>query len=100
MNEKAFGRVYTGSTNNSVQVLAYNDEDLTSIVGRMVFMDLTVDNKEYRSVGTISEIRTENNSLRDNAFSQLAARGDERVSTSGDIRYTKFNVQATFKLNK
>lgn len=98
---KAFGQATTNSTNSQIKVLAYSDEDLAAIVGRMVYMDLTVDGNDYRSIGTISEIRTENRSLQDGALTSLTARGDSRVSLSTpDIRYTQFNIQATFRFNK
>lgn len=91
-----FGKIASGSSSHKVEVLAMDDNLLTPIVGRMVYFDFKIQGEQYRSLGTIVDIHTENSGI-NGAVETLISRGANPLGGI-DLRKTTFLIQATFKL--
>lgn len=97
MSNNAFGLTTTDSTSKSISVIAVNNEQLVSVIGRMVYMDTVVDGDIYRSIGTITDIKTINPSF-NVQYESVVAKNLNPPQTA-DIRKLFFNIQATFRKN-
>lgn len=95
MSNSAFGLTTTDSTSKTIAVVAKNNENLVSVVGRMVYMDATVDGDLYRSIGTITDIKTVNPGFTIQ-YEAIAAK-NFNPPPSADLRKLIFNIQATFR---
>lgn len=98
MNGNSFGITTSGSTQSKVNFIALDQDDLLPIVGRMVYMDFKIDKTEYRSIGTVTEIVTENSTF-DPKYEAIIARGAGSQLSTKDVRRSNFAIQATFKKN-
>lgn len=98
MNTTSFGHSTVGSTSKEIQAIADNSEHLTSIVGRMVYLDTTVDNDLYRSIGTVTDIQTYNNAF-NATYDAVIAKHVNDLPKSDDVRKFSFRIQATFRKN-
>lgn len=96
MNTTSFGHSTVGSTSKEIQAIADNSEHLTSIVGRMVYLDTTVDNDLYRSIGTVTDIQTYNNAF-NATYDAVIAKHVNDLPKSDDVRKFSFRIQATFR---
>lgn len=91
-----FGLTTTDSTSKKIFVIAKKSEALTSIVGKMVFLDVNIENDVYRCLGTIIDVKTVNIGLNDKMES-ASSKGALLVSSSSDLRKLEFTIQATFR---
>lgn len=93
---KTFGYVAPQSTNQFINFIAANQEDqLLSVVGKMMYFDTRIEERTYRAIGTVTGIRTENN-LFNPAINNLVAQGNYNSEISKDIRLSSFITQAVF----
>jgi DNA helicase HerA-like ATPase len=90
-----FGLTTTDSTSKTIAVVAKSNEKLVSVVGRMVYMDAVVDGELYRSIGTITDIKTVNPGF--NIQYEAVAAKNFNPPQSADLRKLSFNIQATFR---
>lgn len=108
MSKILFGHVTTDSTSKTINVIASNKTqtktfgeqgettvNLASIVGRMVFLDIYVDNEDYRCLGTVTDIRTLNTMVTPHLESAGASL-EMGLPKGNDYRKLTFNIQATF----
>lgn len=93
---KSFGYTTTDSTSKKISVIAIPDSTLTSIVGRMVYLDVPVENDMYRCLGTVTDIRTINIGLTPQ-LETLSSKHPQLSTTGTDLRKLEFAIQATFK---
>jgi hypothetical protein len=93
---KKYGIVSPPSTSRYVNFVANKDEDLTPIVGRLVFFDQTVAGDVYRSIGTVSNISTENSDF-NATYQNIVSSNPGYSKTNRDFRKTEFSIQAVFK---
>lgn len=100
MTDSPFGYTSSGSTHRQVNLVAsLGESNALPAVGRMVYMDSEVDGTKYRSVGTITQMETSNDNLKDSSQQALMARSGGRYSTTADLRLTQFSIQATFRFD-
>lgn len=93
---KTFGYVAPQSTNQFINFIAADQQDqLLSVVGKMMYFDTRVEERTYRAIGTVTGIRTENN-LFNPAINSLVAQGNYNSEISKDIRLSSFITQAVF----
>lgn len=91
-----FGYVAPQSTNQFINFIAAEQTDqLLSAVGKMMFFDTRIEGRTYRAIGTVTDIRTENN-LFNPAINSLVAQGNYNSEISKDIRLSSFVTQAVF----
>lgn len=93
---KTFGYVAPQSTNQFINFIAADQQDqLLSVVGKMMYFDTRIEERTYRAIGTVTDIRTENN-LFNPAINSLVAQGNYNSEISKDIRLSSFITQAVF----
>lgn len=93
---KTFGYVAPQSTNQFINFIAADQKDqLLSVVGKMMYFDTRIEDRTYRAIGTVTDIRTENN-LFNPAINNLVAQGNYNSEISKDIRLSSFVTQAVF----
>jgi hypothetical protein len=93
---KTFGYVAPESTNQYIKFIAADQQDqLLSVVGKMMYFDTRIEERTYRAIGTVTDIRTENN-LFNPAINSLVAQGNYNSEISKDIRLSAFLTQAVF----
>lgn len=97
-NNNSFGITTSGSTQSKVNFIALDQEALLPIVGRMVYLDFEIDGFEYRSIGTVTEITTENPTYT-SQYETIMAKGNISSRLAKDLRRSSFAIQATFKKN-
>ena len=91
-----FGYVAPQSTNQFINFIAADQQDqLLSVVGKMMYFDTEIEGRIYRAIGTVTDIRTENN-LFNPAINSLVAQGNYNSEISKDIRLSSFVTQAVF----
>jgi DNA helicase HerA-like ATPase len=91
-----FGYVSPQSTNKNINFLAADqDQNLLSVVGKMVYFDTEVENRVYRAIGTVTEIMTQN-PLFNPSFNSVVAKGKYTQEISKDLRTSSFITQAVF----
>lgn len=91
-----FGYVAPQSTNQFINFIAADQQDrLLSVVGKMMYFDSEVEGRTYRAIGTVTDIRTENN-LFNPQINSLVAQGNYNSEISKDIRLSSFVTQAVF----
>lgn len=90
-----FGYTTTDSTSKKINVIAVPNENLTSIVGKMVSLDIQVENDLYRCLGTITDIRTINSSFSPQV--EMLSTKHPDLPKSDDLRKLEFSIQATFQ---
>jgi len=91
----AFGLVSTQSSVSTINFIALEQDDLVSIIGKLVYFDTEVQGDTYRSLGTVSNIVTEN-SLFGNAYDTVISQGVDIQGASKDLRKSTFSIQAVF----
>lgn len=91
----AFGLVSTHSSVTTVNFIALEQDELQSIIGKLVYFDTEIQGDTYRAVGTVSNIITEN-SLSGNAYDSVISQGVSVPGASKDIRKSTFTIQAVF----
>ena len=92
----AFGYVAPQSTNQFINFIAADQqEQLLSVVGKMMYFDTRIEGRTYRAIGTVTDIKTENN-LFNPAINSLVAGGNYNSEISKDIRLSSFVTQAVF----
>lgn len=96
---EAFGLTSTKSNSKEMSFLALSQDSLVPIVGRMVYIDTTIGGQLFRSIGTVTDITTEN-SMFNPSFESVMAKGQDLKQSGSDIRRSSFNIQATFKQNE
>ena len=100
--DKYFGTVNTGSTSSIIRIVARETSARTPVVGRSVVLDMETTDGTYRALGTVSDIITLNESLKDNklkAVTASEATGVGGISFSKDIREIGVKIQATYRKN-
>jgi len=91
-----FGYVSPQSTNKHINFLAADQENqLLSVVGKMLYFDTEIEGYLYRAIGTVTEITTQNN-LFNNSFNSVVAKGRYTQEISKDLRTSSFVTQAVF----
>lgn len=95
MSLDAFGLVSPQSSVSRINFIALEKEELVSIIGKLVYFDTVVQGDVYRSIGTVSNIITEN-SLFGNAYDTVISQGLDLQGASKDLRKSSFSVQAVF----
>lgn len=108
-----FGHVTTESTSKTINVVASSKTKLveenkgipnspqkiialTAAVGKMVFLDIEVDNEVYRCLGTITDIKTHNLMMTAQMESVGAKETAGTLPKGDDFRKLTFSIQATF----
>jgi len=94
-----FGLTSTGSTSKEINFIALDKELLTPIVGKMVYLDSEIGGDMYRSIGTVTDVTTENSLINSSYETIMSRTQDISASISKDLRRSKFNIQATFRKN-
>ena len=93
---KTFGYVAPQSTNQYINFIAADQKDqLLSVVGKMLYFDTRIEDRTYRAIGTVTDIKTEN-SLFNPAINTLVAQGNYNGEIAKDIRLSSFVTQAVF----
>jgi DNA helicase HerA-like ATPase len=92
----SFGITTSGSSIKDIIFIALDKDQLLAIVGRMVYMDFHVAGDLYRSIGTVTEMKTENSAF-NSQYESIIARGNETKLATKDLRRSSFTIQATFK---
>lgn len=100
---KVFGFIAPDSTNELINFIARatdKDEPLLSVVGKMLYFDTNIEGRVYRAVGTVTEMRTSNNSF-NAAIKTVISKDEHQITTSAgrDLRESRFNIQAVFMRN-
>jgi len=95
----SFGITTSGSSIKDIIFIALDKEELLAIVGRMVYMDFNVAGSLYRSIGTVTEMKTENSAF-NSQYESIIARGNDTKFATKDLRRSSFTIQATFKKGK
>jgi hypothetical protein len=91
-----FGYVSPLSTNKLINFLAADQSNqLLSVVGKMLYFDTEVEGRMYRAIGTVTEITTQN-SIFNNSFNSVVAKGKYTQEISKDLRNSSFITQAVF----
>ena len=100
MTDNSFGITSSGSSSKDVSFIALDKDALLPIVGRMVYLDSEVDGSTYRSIGTVTDVRTENPTFT-SSYETVIARGNSNTKlATKDLRRSNFVIQATFKKDK
>lgn len=94
-----FGLTSTRSTSKEVSFIAIDKEQLTPIVGKMVYLDSEIGGDVYRSIGTVTDVTTENPTV-NASFEAIMSRTQDFNVISKDLRRSSFSIQATFRKNK
>jgi hypothetical protein len=92
-----YGIVSAHSSSRTVNFLAVQKESPLPIVGRLVYFDVKVGDEVYRSVGTVSNIFTENQQYTTQYESMIARKADTKNNISSDLRKSEVSIQAVFK---
>lgn len=90
-----FGYTTTDSTSKKISVIAAPSENLVSIVGKMVSLDIQVEKDTYRCLGTITDIKTINSSFSPQV--EMLSTKHPDLPKSDDLRKLEFSIQATFQ---
>lgn len=96
MSESSFGFISTNSTSKNVNFVAFDKETPDAVVGRLVFFDINVNGEQYRSIGTVTSMMTEN-SLFSSGFEMASSRGLGAEVQSKDVRKSSIDIQAVFR---
>jgi len=91
-----YGLVAAHSSSRNVNFIALHKEDPMPIVGRLVYFDLKVGEETYRSIGTVSNITTENSQFNPQYEGMIATMPDAKRMTK-DLRKSDVSIQAVFK---
>lgn len=91
-----FGMVVSPSTSRTLRILANSDASGIPIVGRMIYLDFTLDDGEYRALGTVADMTTENMNDKNAHMSIVAAKGTSMPKTA-NIRNATVNIQSVFR---
>jgi hypothetical protein len=95
----AFGLTSVRSSSKEMNFIALDQENLAPIVGKMVYIDTVIGGEEYRSIGTVTDVVTENSTF-NNSYEAIMAKGTDMKTTSRDLRRSSFTIQATFRKNQ
>lgn len=96
---QSFGTVVSPSTSRTLKILATKDSAKLAIVGRMIYLDFTLDDGEYRALGTVADMITDNINDRNTHTAVITAAGGVMPS-SADTRTATVNIQAVFRKSK
>lgn len=96
MPESSFGFISTNSTSKNVNFVAFDKEFPDAVVGRLVFFDINVGGEQYRSIGTVTSMMTENG-LFSSGFEMASSRGLGAEVQSKDVRKSSIDIQAVFR---
>lgn len=108
-----FGHVTTESTSKTINVVASSKTKLvgenqgipnspqktialTAAVGKMVYLDIEVDNEIFRCLGTVTDIKTHNLMMTSQMESVGAKETAGALPKGEDFRKLTFSIQATF----
>lgn len=94
-----FGTVVTPSTSRTLKILASKVSGDAAIVGRMIYLDFSLNDGDYRALGTVADIITDNMNDR-NAHNAVMATVGAKLPGSADTRTATVNIQAVFKKSK
>lgn len=96
-NHQTFGVTSSPSTSRIIKIVALvNDGHIPPVIGKLAYFDTKFDGEEYRAIGTVTDVET-NNSLASTGPMMIAtAKGGSNLNNSTDIRTTTLNVQAVF----
>jgi hypothetical protein len=96
----AFGLTTVKSTSKTINFIATNSSELSPVVGKMVYLDFGVGGELYRSIGTVTDVTTENTMFSPGYESVMARTTDNFHHDGQDLRRSSFIIQATFRKNK
>lgn len=94
-----FGITHTDSTSTQITLLAINEDNLQSIVGKQVEVDVEIAGTKYKAIGLLTDIRTTNAHLANPSFNTMVARGAGMKSSGVDLRVGNFKIQSVFRFN-
>lgn len=94
----AFGMVVSPSTSRTLKILAIKSSADIPIVGRMIYLDFKLSDGDYRALGTVADMTTENLNDKNGHMAVIAANGNGvAMPASADTRTATVNIQAVFR---
>lgn len=95
-NSAEFGIVTSGSSSSFLRVAAFKSSASKPIVGRTVVVDISLDDGDYRALGTVTDISTRNSTLENDNYA--VAMSSERSGNfhGTDVRSFGLKIQSTF----
>lgn len=94
----AFGMVVSPSTSRTLKILAIKSSGDIPIVGRMIYLDFKLNDGDYRALGTVADMTTENLNDKNGHMAVIAANGaGKTMPASADTRTATVNIQAVFR---
>lgn len=103
---KNFGLVVAPSSSKSIKIIANAGSAGTAIIGRAIYTVIELDDGEYLSMGTVTNITTNNREAsnlmeQENAVRSYEEAEDNRIHVSGiNVRVADVTLQATFRRGK
>lgn len=91
-----FGMVVSPSTSRTLRILANSDSSGIPIVGRMIYLDFTLDDGDYRALGTVADMTTENMNDKNAHMAIIASKG-KSMPNSANVRNATVNIQSVFR---
>lgn len=99
MENTAFAFTTSNSTSKTINIVTFDKDQPDAAVGKLIYFDTVINGEQYRSLGTVATMLTEN-SLFSQGFEKVASRGlGSDAVQSTDVRKSTIIIQAVFRQN-
>ena len=93
----SLGFVIPPSTSSQVSVSAWSDNNNVGVVGKMVYVDQSIDGENYRALGTVTDTLTTNSVMTSGTSLAATANTRNNAFSGSDLKTYEIKIQSVYR---